>query len=126
MENRIDHNGSNGFSRRGFVALGTAAATVATAAGVRAALVPTDSEGTAAFNALWGARYKRAVAEHAAATHAYCAAIARLPWWAAVGPSYATRGGLLEKGPVCGWPAVQTWEAPGVPDRSSADPPRPA
>lgn len=63
-------------------------------------------------DAFWGARYKRAVAEHAAATHAYCAAIARLPWWAAVGPSYATRGGLLEKGPVCGWPAVQTWEAP--------------
>lgn len=95
-------------TRRAFLRSGTAAAASVPILATPAFAV---SDADTAFKALWE-RYKRATAEHAAATLAYRAAVAKLPWWAASGPAYANRDGILEKGPISGWPAIQSWTPP--------------
>lgn len=94
-------------SRRAFLRTSASAAAVLPVAAAPA-IAASEND---AFNALWE-RYRRATAEHAAATLAYSAAEARMPWWAAPGPAFADRDGILEKGVVSGWPAIQTWEPP--------------
>jgi hypothetical protein len=73
-----------------------------------AALAASDAD--AAVNALWE-RYKQERIDLARAERAYDETVARLPWWAAPGPSQIDADGR-HVGPLLPWPAIQDMAAP--------------
>lgn len=95
-------------TRRAFLRTGTAAVAALPVAAVPAIVAASNA---AAFDALWE-RFKQAKVEEAGAVRAYEEANAKVPWWAKTGPAYVTSRGMMEDGPVVGWPAIQDYEPP--------------